>query len=96
MLEAKWKTLKASNLKRIVGKARKAKTSRRILKKSTRRRRYRRKQRGGDGDTVPFGDSDGVPKGLGGTVTGMSEEGVPLTRSMQTGGDDDDENDNNA
>ena len=76
MLEAKWKTLKASNLKKLVRRGNKN------SRKSTRRRRYRRKQRGGGVDTVPFGNSEGVPRGLGGTVTDMDEEGVPRTKSI--------------
>ena len=49
-----------------------------------------RKQRGGDSNLIPFGDKGGVPTGLGGTVTTMSDEGVPLTRSLNNDNNDND------
>jgi hypothetical protein len=84
MLEAKWKTLKSSNLKRILRKK-----SRRVRShKKTRRGRFMRKQRGGlpqidsgAGETVPFGSSD-VPRGFGGAKVGLSEEGVPVVTGL--------------
>jgi len=41
-----------------------------------------RKQKGGEMSS-PFGDSGGVPKGVGGTITMMSDEGVPVTKSLE-------------
>jgi hypothetical protein len=41
-----------------------------------------RKQKGGEMST-PFGDAGNVPKGLGGTITTMSDEGVPVTKSLE-------------
>ena len=91
MPEAVWKKLKASNLKRIT--RRKSRKNRSLSKKG---KKYRvRKQRGGDSNLIPFGDKGGVPTGLGGTVTTMSDEGVPLTKSFNNDNDNDNENESN-
>uniref|UniRef100_A0A6C0K0I5 Uncharacterized protein n=1 Tax=viral metagenome TaxID=1070528 RepID=A0A6C0K0I5_9ZZZZ len=84
MLEARWKTLKSSNLKKIIRKkTRKARKMRKMRKT--------RKQRGGQ------------LTGYGGTVTGKILEGdydtpdsVNVTRSLQSGGDENENDDNNA
>jgi hypothetical protein len=90
MPEAIWKKLKASNLKKIT--RRKSRKNRSFKKKGKQSRV--RKQRGGDSNLIPFGDKGGVPTGLGGTVTTMSDEGVPLTKSFNND-DNDDNGDNN-
>jgi hypothetical protein len=78
MPEAVWKKLKASNLKKLTRRK-----SRKVRSVSKRGKKSRvRKQRGGDSSLTPFGDSGGVPSGLGGTVTTISDEGVPLTKSL--------------
>ena len=58
------------------------KTRKKLSRRKTTKRRRMRKQKGGEMST-PFGDSGNVPKGLGGTVTTMSEEGVPVTKSLE-------------
>jgi hypothetical protein len=56
---------------------------RRTRRKMSRRKTRRvRKQKGGEMSS-PFGDSGGVPKGVGGTITMMSDEGVPVTKSLE-------------
>lgn len=85
MPEAVWKKLKTSNLKKITRK--KSRKNRSLSKKKHRVR----KQRGGGSNLTPFGDSGGVPSGLGGTVTTMSDEGVPLTKSLSGNNDEIDE-----
>jgi len=77
MLEAKWKTLKSSNLKRILKK--KSRRNSRSYKKT---RVTKRRQRGGSytdsgtGESMPFGTHQ-APRGLGGTKVEMDSEGVP-------------------
>ena len=88
MSEAVWKKLKVSTLKKITRK--KSRKNRSLSKRGKKSRL--RKQRGGDSNLIPFGDKGGVPTGLGGTVTTMSDEGVPLTKSLNN--DNDNYNDN--
>ena len=86
MSEAVWKKIKASNLKKITRK--KSRKNRSLSKRG--KKSSVRKQRGGDSNLTPFGDKGGVPTGLGGTVTTMSDEGVPLTRSLNNDNNDND------
>ena len=82
MLEARWKTLKSSNLKRILRK--KSRRNSRSYKKT---RVTKRKQRGGSytdsgtGKSMPFGSRD-VPPGFGGAKVGLSDEGVPVVTGL--------------
>ena len=57
-------------------------TRKKLSRRKMTKRRRMQKQKGGEMST-PFGDSGNVPKGVGGTVTTMSEEGVPITKSLE-------------
>ena len=76
MLEARWKTLKSSNLRKIL--KRKSRRNSRSYKKM---RMTKRRQRGGSDEGVPFGTHQ-APRGLGGIKVGMSDEGVPQVTAV--------------